>query len=221
MGDRQYTSNTPLSDSMSYPANSFTIWGQIKISLKQEYYTLPHEKIIADNKFPVITLDYRKAIKITGYDADYDFAKASITGIFNLKLLGKTQYSVSVGKFLTQKDVGFMDYYHFNGDQILFSSFALSSFHLLDYYKYSTTGPFAEAHVEHHFEGFILNKIPVLRKLKLDEIVGANFMSTQTMPQYYEVFVGITKFNVIRVDFAESFSGTGHIGEGFRIGLGF
>ncbi len=221
MGDRQYTSNTPLSDSMSYPANSFTIWGQIKISLKQEYYTLPHEKIIADNKFPVITLDYRKAIKITGYDADYDFAKASITGIFNLKLLGKTQYSVSVGKFLTQKDVGFMDYYHFNGDQILFSSFALSSFHLLDYYKYSTTGPFAEAHVEHHFEGFILNKIPVLRKLKLDEIVGANFMSTQTMPQYYEVFVGITKFNVIRVDFAESFSGTGHIGEGFLIGLGF
>jgi hypothetical protein len=41
------------------------------------------------------------------------------------------------------------------------------------------------------------------------------------MPQYYEVFVGIKKFNLIRVDFAASFDKNYRMAEGFRIGLGF
>jgi hypothetical protein len=218
--DRQYTTNAPQGDS-AFSSNSLAFWGELKISLKQEYYTLPHQKIIADNKYPVITLDYKKAIGNGFNDAEYDFAKTTLAGTFNLKLLGKTQYSVSAGKFFDQKYVGFMDYYHFDGDQIWFSSFSLSSFHLLDYYKYSTTGPFVEAHLEHNFEGFIFNKIPLLRKLKLDEIIGANFMSTDNMPEYFEFFAGITKFNVVRIDYAVSFTQNGRLGQGIRIGVGF
>ncbi|HTA83351.1 MAG TPA: DUF5686 and carboxypeptidase regulatory-like domain-containing protein [Bacteroidia bacterium] len=221
VGERQYTSNTPVGDTIGFPANSFTVWGEVKISFKQQFYTLPHQKIIADNKYPVLTLDYYRALNMGDNYANYDMAKATLSGIFNLKLLGKTEYSVSAGKFLTEKNMGFMDYYHFNGDQIIFSSFGLNSFHLLDYYKYSTNGPFIVANVEHHFQGFILNKIPLLRKLKLDEIIGANFLTTNSLPEYFEVFAGITKFNVVRVDFAASYDKSGRVGEGIRIGLGF
>jgi len=221
IGERQYTSNTPVGDTMGFPSNSFTVWGELKISFKQEFYTLPHQKIVADNKYPVLTLDYYRALNMGDNYANYDMAKATLSGIFNLKLLGKMEYSVSAGKFLTEKKMGFMDYYHFNGDQIIFSSFGLNSFHLLDYYKYSTNGPFVVANVEHHFQGLILNKIPLLRKLKLDEIIGANFLTTNSLPEYFEVFAGITKFNVVRVDFAASYDKSGRVGEGIRIGLGF
>ncbi len=221
IGERQYTSNTPVGDTMGFPSNSFTVWGELKISFKQEFYTLPHQKIVADNKYPVLTLDYYRALNMGDNYANYDMAKATLSGIFNLKLLGKTEYSVSAGKFLTEKNMGFMDYYHFNGDQIIFSSFGLNSFHLLDYYRYSTNGPFVVANVEHHFQGFILNKIPLLRKLKLDEIIGVNFLTTNTLPEYFEVFAGITKFNVVRVDFAASYDKSGRVGEGICIGLGF
>ena len=114
-----------------------------------------------------------------------------------------------------------MDYYHFYGDQIIFSSFSLEEFHLLDYYKYSTTSPFIEGHLEHHFEGFILNKVPLLRKLKLDEVLGANYMRTTTMPEYAELFVGLQKFQAFRIDYAVSFAQNARVGQGIRIGIGF
>ena len=66
-----------------------------------------------------------------------------------------------------------------------------------------------------------MNKIPLIRKLKLDEIIGANFMTTNTMPAYFEVYAGLTKFNLVRIDFAASFTRNQHLGEGLRIGLGF
>jgi len=224
--NREYTSNnpqSPQSDSASFRQNtSLTISAQLKISFGQEYYTLPHEKIISDEKYPQLIFDYKKAISSpNSLDANYDFGKATLSGKFNLKLLGKTKYSVSAGKFFSQKEVYFMDYYHFYGDQIIFSSFNLEEFHLLDYYKYSTTSPFIEGHLEHHFEGFILNKVPLLRKLKLDEVVGVNYMRTATMPEYAELFVGLQKFQAFRVDYAVSFAQNARVGQGIMIGIGF
>ncbi|HXP49599.1 MAG TPA: DUF5686 and carboxypeptidase regulatory-like domain-containing protein [Bacteroidia bacterium] len=224
--NREYTSNNPQypqNDSTTFTNNrSWTVSAQLKISFKQQYYTLPHQKFIDESKYPILILDYKKAIGGTpGLDANYDFGKATLSGKFNLKLLGKTQYSVSAGKFFSQKDVYFMDYYHFAGDQILFSSFGLNSFHLLDYYKYSTTQPFVEAHLEHHFEGFIFNKIPLLRKLKLDEVIGADYMHTSTMPEFGELFVGLQKFRAFRIDYAVSFAQNARLGQGIRIGIGF
>lgn len=226
MDNREYTSNNPQNpqnDSVAFHNNtSLTVSGQLKITFGQAYYTLPHEKIIADTKYPELVFEYKKAIGGTpGLDADYDFGKATLNGKFNLKLLGKTEYSVSAGKFFSQKDVYFMDYYHFAGDQILFSSFGLNSFHLLDYYKYSTTDPFVEAHLEHHFEGFILNKIPLLRKLKLDEVLGVAYMHTQAMPEYAELYFGLQKFRVLRVDYALSFAQNARLGQGIRLGFAF
>jgi hypothetical protein len=222
---REYTSNNPQypqnDSAIAFPDNkSLTVSAQLKISFRQEYYTLPHQKIIADNKYPVLILDYKKAL--WGFNANYDLAKVTLSGTFNLKLLGKTTYSVVAGKFLSQNNVDFMDYYHFAGDQIIFSSFGPNSFHLLDYYKYSTNGPFTEGHIQHNFEGFILNKIPLLRKLKLDELVGANYMRTNEMPGgYVEFFAGVQKFQAFRIDYAVSFSQNARVGQGIRIGIGF
>lgn len=225
VGSRQYTSNDPQSstnDTSSFRHNSsWTVWAQLKISLKQKYYTLPHQKIIVDTKYPIITLDYRKAIGgIPGLSANYDYAKVTISGNINFKMFGETEYSVAAAQFLTEKDVWFMDYHHFNGDEIIFSSFALNSYHLLDYYKYSTAGPSIEAHVQHNFHGFLFNKVPLLRKLKLNEMVGVNYLVTDVI-QYYEVFVGVQKFNAFRVDFATSFANNAKVTEGIRIGIGF
>lgn len=224
--NREYTANNPQqtqTDSVAFThSTSLTVSGQLKITFGQQYYTLPHQKIISDSKYPSLVFEYKKAIGgITDESANYDFGKATLTCKLNLKLLGKTEYSFSTCKFFTDRNVYFMDYYHFYGDQIIFSSFGLSTFHLLNYYQYSTTDPFVEAHVEHHFEGFILNKVPLLRKLKLDEIVGAAYMHSMAMPEYAEVFVGLQKFMAFRIDYAVSFAQSGRMGQGIRIGIGF
>jgi hypothetical protein len=224
---RQYTSNDPLNpgNNTSEPfTQSQSLSGllELKIHFKQKYMTMPDRKFILDSKYPMLTIDYRKAAgNFSSNDANYDYVKCSITGQFGLKLLGTSKYSISVGKFLTSQQVQFMDYTHFNGNQTIFSSFQINDFQMLDYYKYSTTGPFMEVHYEHNFQGFILNKFPILRKLKLDEIVGVNFLTTNNLPQYYEVFAGISKLNAIRLEVVGSYSQQQGYMKGIRVGLSF
>jgi len=72
----------------------------------------------------------------------------------------------------------------------------------------STNLYFAEAHVEHHFGGFLFNKIPGIRKLKLGEVLGFHFLYTPTRQQYFQIDAGIDNiFKLIRVDFVTGFDG--------------
>ncbi len=225
ISSRTYTSNDPLNPN-SDVSNSFTesrsLSGllELRIHFKQPYETRPNQKIVLDSKYPVLTIDYRKAGgNFSSSDANYDYVKCSITGQIGLKLLGTSQYSVSAGKFLTTQNVQFMDYTHFDGNQTIFSSFRISDFQLLDYYKYSTTGPFVEAHFEHNFQSFILNKLPLLRKLKLDEIVGVNYLNTNTLPSYVEFYAGISKLLAFRLEAVESYSSNQSPMTGIRLGI--
>lgn len=227
IGTRVYTSNTPLeplNDSVPTFTDSKSLSAtlQLHIKFKQEYISRPHQKIIMDSKYPEIILEYKKAFSgFGGLNADYDFAMATIKGSLGFHLLGESSYSISAGQFLTTKKVGFMDFYHFQGNLTMFSDFSMGSFYLLDYYKYSTTGPFLEAHYEHNFQGFIFNKIPLLRKLKLDEIVGVNYLATDKLPAYVEVYAGISKLESLRLDFTTSYSQNERLREGFTLSLGF
>ena len=112
-----------------------------------------------------------------------------------------------------------MDYHHFNGNLTYWSAFGLQNFELLDYYTNSTNKQYLEVHYEHNFGGFILNKLPLIRKLKLNEDVGVHFISTPDLPQYAEFFFGIEKLRLIRVDFVTAFSKDKQVSTGIRIGL--
>jgi len=168
----------------------------------------------------VLTIDYKKAGgNFTSSDANYDFVKCSISGELGLKLLGTSEYSISAGKFLSTQNVQFMDYNHFDGNQTIFSSFQLNSFQLLPYYRFSNTNPFVEFHFEHNFQGFIFNKFPLLRKLKLDEIAGVNYLTTDNLPQYYEIFAGISKLDLVRLEVVGSYTKELGYMRGIRVGI--
>ena len=92
-------------------------------------------------------------------------------------------------------------------------------FKRLDYYHYSTMDPYLDLHAEHNFGGFILNKIPVIRKLKLSEVAGAGYLHTSQLKNYLEVSVGIEKLNLFRVDFVTSFADGKKASAGFIFGL--
>jgi hypothetical protein len=112
-----------------------------------------------------------------------------------------------------------MDYNHFDGNQTIFSSFQLNSFQLLPYYRFSNTNPFVEFHFEHNFQGFIFNKFPLLRKLKLDEIAGVNYLTTDNLHQYYEIFAGISKLDLVRLEVVGSYAKELGYMRGIRVGI--
>lgn len=225
IGSRDYTFNDPVNPSVELPQSFFQQYSlafsaQLKIHFVQHYISRPHHKIILPSRYPALTIDYRKATGFTGSGADYDAVKCSASGKLGFKLFGESSYTVSAGKFITDKSVGFMDYTHFDGNRTIFLSSNPQSFQLLSYYKYSTTNPYAEVHLEHNFAGFIFNKIPWFCNLKLDEIAGINYLSSAGIPQYAEFYAGISKLQTLQIDFAIAFMKNARVADGIRIGLG-
>jgi len=94
--------------------------------------------------------------------------------------------------------------------------------------------PFVQAHVQHHLQGWLLDKIPLVRKLNWKEVFGAGVYYTkdtygetafsQKMP-YWEVNfgfenIGFNFFRVFRVDVVAGFFGDQHAETGVVIGIG-
>jgi hypothetical protein len=223
--NRSFTSNDPLFP-LQDSANSFTrnqsleFRADLRIRFAQKYVTRPDEKWVYGSKYPTLHIEYRKGINnLLGSDVDYDLVKFGVSDKIKMGLLGRARYTVSAGAFLNKNKMELMDYYHFSGNKTIFSNFDFTDFQLLDYYTYSTNGNFIEAHYEHDFGGFILNKFPLLRKLKVNELAGIHYLYTDKLPNYFEVFVGIEKLNLARFDFVTSFTDKGRSAVGFRIGL--
>ena len=221
--NREYSSNdplNPLSDDYRFEKNnSFKAEVDIRIRFRQEYITRPAGKFITGTKYPELRIQYRKGVHAAGSDVDYDFIRTGFSDNIGFGLFGKLSYEAFYGKFLSGKRLAFIDYVHFNGNKTIVSGFALNDFKLLDYYRFSTSDPFIEAHVENNFKGFILNKIPLIRKLKLGEIAGIHFLHTSVLKNYFEFSVGIEKLNVLRIDFVTSFADGNKVKSGVVFGI--
>ncbi len=221
---REFTSNVPMNviDSVGVQNrdNLVLIGLRINFRFKQKYYTRPYEKFIIGSKWPTLFVQGKKAIAVfNAFDPDYTFLRVGVEDDMKFGLFGSAHYLVTAGKYLQQKNLSFADFCHFRGNQTLFSNFLMRNFNLLDYYKFSTNDEFLEGHFEHHFGGFILNKIPLMRKLRLSEVFGFHFLHTSMLPNYLEFSAGVEKLQAIRIDFVSSFSSRQHLSAGIRFGL--
>jgi hypothetical protein len=218
-GDDFFIPNDPLIQELISPdkkTNALIAELKFDIHFKQKYYTRPHEKVIIGSKFPSLEILYRKGMN----EVDFDFVEATIKDDVKIGLLGLSEYNISAGYFLNANIVSKADMKHFNGNQTILAPVNhLTSFQLLPYYYYSTQNYFLEAHYEHHFGGFILNKIPLLRKLNLKEVAGIHYLKTKEI-NYAEINIGLENlFKILRVDWVTSYSNTLQLTSGIRIGL--
>ena len=125
---------------------------------------------------------------------------------------GVFQYNILGGVFSNAENIAFMDYHHFNGNQtnVKLDGSYLNAFKNLPYYGLSTNNSYTELHAEHRFNGYILNKIPLINKLNFNLIVGANTAITQDNKPYSEYSIGVDnigfgKFRFLRVDYVRSY----------------
>lgn len=225
-GNHEFSSNNPLNpvqDVPLFPQNqSFKVTLRTTYDFSDKYETYPFGRRYLPSDYPTIGLSFTKGFKnILGSDVDYDLISADISKQdVNLGMYGKTAFFVGAGKFLNTNSLYFPDYKQFSGNEVLFYKSGLSNFLLLDYYQFSTFSEYAEAHVEHNFSGFIINKIPLIRKLKLQEIVDFNYLSTPQLRNYMELGFGF-QYLAIRLMYGTSFNSGSNVHNGVRIGLSF
>jgi len=197
------TEDIPLFE--DYSSSIFSLGVTYNFSDRYEQY--PSGKRYLPSKYPTLSLGYTKGIdKLLGSDVDYDLATASIyKRSTNLGLYGNLSYAVYAGKFFNNRNVFYPDFRHFSGNKFLVVDQELSSFLNLDYYRYSTKTSFIEAHTEYNLAGLVTSKIPLLRKLKLEEIIGLHYLHTPELKHYGEWHVGL-QWKVLRVMYAHSMS---------------
>ena len=95
-------------------------------------------------------------------------------------------------------------------------------FELLPFYVFSTSQSFLEAHYEHHFNEFIFNKIPLIKKLNFQAVASVNYLTNQTIGNYVELGAGIEHIlKFMRVDYYWAFRNSEFVTSGLRIGVGF
>ena len=120
------------------------------------------------------------------------------------------------------RQVDIPDFQHFNGNQTAYNFKYLNSFQLAPYYRYSNTEEFYTlAHVEHHFNGLITNKIPLFNRLKWNLVAGSNAFYVNRNNYYVEAFAGLENiFKLFRIDFVTAYQAQPGHSFGIRVGLG-
>ncbi|TWR23905.1 carboxypeptidase-like regulatory domain-containing protein [Mucilaginibacter achroorhodeus] len=229
--NKEYTSNNPLAPpgtpaddrSFLFPEHqAFTFKTSLEFTFGQRYITRPDGRTFVPSRYPKIVLNYRKGIDgVFGSDVNYDFVSINISqDHIPIGLTGYSSFRISAGDFLNRRNLYFMDYNHFSGNQgLTFDPTDLASFHFLPFYQFSSNDAFLEAHYQHNFAGAFFSRIPFMRKLKLEEIIGANFLTEKNNMNYSEFYVGIQRL-FFRVDYGVSFTGDKKYIQGFRIFYG-
>ena len=224
---RAFTPNRPVSDELADTGfgQSRILTASLSLDYKpgQRYISRPDGKYNLGSKWPTFNVQGRMAVPgVLGADVRYLLLQAGVRNNVKLGLLGTSSFRVNVGSFVgPQAGMTFIDYRHFSGNQTILAG-NFTSFQLLEYYRYSTNNAYLEAHYDHHFNGFILNKVPLLRKLKWQEVASLNYLRTAQAGHYVEVGVGIEHIlKVLRVDFYTALQSGQKLGTGFRFGIGF
>lgn len=189
------------------------------ITIGQNYITRPNGRFYTSSKFPTFTIEYRKGIQAFNSDVNFDMVEGSISHDFNLGLVGRSTFIMAAGTFINRHAMSFIDFRHFQGNQTVIGAHYQNGFQLLPYYTYSTKESWFEKHYVHHFGGFIFNKIPLIKKLNLQEVGGVHLLLTNDI-HYFEINAGIEHlFKIFRIDFVTSFGNQGKLDAGFLIGL--
>ena len=246
---RRYLSNDPQfpdSDIGGFPTHFMAgLDVGFVFRIAQKYTTAPGVKNVLGSKFPEFSVNYKKGFG----EVDFDMICLGMNQDVDLKLLGYFKYQVEYGVFFNRRLMYFPDYHHSNGNQTIFLKKEsvpgnnsdnlvlggggfdqkITGYNLLPYYQYSTDKYYIEAHAEQHFGGWFLNKIPLIRKLRLHEVVGIHYLQNDLISNYFEADIGIEHIGIpklrlplyLRIDWVFAFTPKSNMGNGFRIGLGF
>lgn len=167
-------------------------------------------------KYPDVVLQYKIADKgLFGGDVNFQKVRASLRQQIRTKKLGYFKYYIEAGKTMGTAPYPYLDI-PFGNQLVLFDDYA---FNLMKFMEYGAD-EYVSVHMEQHIEGLLLDRIPLINKLKWRNFffakgyVGAlsaeNYQAQYLFPKtlskindpYVEIGFGIENiFRIARMDF--------------------
>ena len=156
-----------------------------------------HRTQIGFNRDPQFTFRYIRGINgLIGSDLTYDKYYLNISQIKNIGLLGRMNYSFSLG--WTPDAVPYPLLENHLGNQTFFLNY--SSFNLMNFFEF-TSDKYSSLNLEHHFDGLLFNRIPLLKRFKLREVASAKILFGEVSDKNYDIIPdNYLKFTRLSID---------------------
>ena len=167
--------------------------------IRQKYILKGSKKIITNAKWPLLKLKYRKGFpNIFGTASDFDFVEFGMNDRIQLNSLGNSEVNVFAGAYLRKNNLRPIEYKYFRTSDLGWFSDPTKSMQMLDT-NLSTSNSYLQANFIHHFNGFFLNKLWGINRLKLEETIGGGLLIVpESNFSLVEFYMGIERMFRIR-----------------------
>ena len=162
---------------------------EFEYHIQSKYMIRKGKKVVYGSPWPTFYLTYKKGIpSVFNSNTNFDYAQFKIQDDINLRSFGTSKFLLESGMYLQKKDLRDIEYKYFRPSDYNFFSNPINSLQLLDT-SLRTPNNYLQINFIHHFNGFFLNKVWGINKLKLEESVGGSFLtipvSNFTQAEFY------------------------------------
>jgi hypothetical protein len=186
-----------------------------RLAYNEKFIDGEFSRVSLGTHYPIVQAQYTLGIKNLFF-SDYNYQKLTVNVDDRIRInpIGYFDYVLEYGKVWNPLPYPLLEL-HGGNETYIFDMYAYNS---MNYYEF-VSDEYASATISHHFDGFFLNRIPLMRKLKWREVVGAKALIGRVNDQnksllifpehlyaldrgpYFEATTGIENiFKIFRVD---------------------
>ena len=145
---------------------------ELRWAPNEQFYQGKVYRIPIFNKYPIFKLRMIAGVKgLFGSEFNYQNLNLGITKRFYYPQLGYTDVAAEGGYIFGKVPYPLLSIHRANQSYF----YQLNSYNLMNFMEF-VSDRYAALNVDHYFNGFILNRIPILKALKLREIVTAKIL---------------------------------------------
>jgi hypothetical protein len=194
--EREYTPNVPVNlelGNIPIPNHTSTMFTLSLSYTPRHYYRIVNnnQKRYMKSDFPTFSATWRKGVNgLLGSDSNFDYLAVSVRQSIETGFMQRFNYMVGGGAFINRKSLFFPDFKHFNTVEIpvTLSSITNQSFNLLEYYSYSTSDKYLEAHAYYETPFLLLKFLPFFNNRMLwKEGAQLNYLHSNGISNYTEL----------------------------------
>jgi len=170
-----------------------------RFGINEEYIEGVFNRQSFGSLYPIIEIRY--TLGISGFwNGDYDYRKLTVglKHYISFGFLGKTNYYVEAGKIFNAVPYPLLKLHEGNSGIV----YGTRSFNLMNYYEFASD-KYIAFFASHHFNGLILNKIPLLRRLKLREVIYAEGVWGSLDTENTEILIFPSDLSDVKIPYIE------------------
>ncbi len=146
--------------------------GELRWAPNEQYYQGKVYRIPIVNKYPIMTLRFIAGVKgVMGSEYNYQNINFRVEKRAYLSQLGYSDLVLEGGYIFGKLPYPLMTIHRANQTY----AYQLNSYNLMNFQEF-VSDHYASLNIDHYFNGLFFNRVPLLKKLKLREVVSAKIL---------------------------------------------